>query len=309
MGGIIDWVRGRRTADQDDLYDLEDHAGQRASAMRRWLAIGVAALAVVSFGMIVSYGYYTYSGRLASAPVPLVTADPRPGKARPADPGGLQVLDKDKGVLGIGSGQGQRQADAGSTGREVLLPPPETPMPRPVAATQAPSAGPNTTGAGPGTNEGTRSNSAGATPATPTPATSAMALAIVPPPPPAPPVAAATAATTPRSDAALVGTAPPRGSNAAPTGVAAAEPASGAFRVQVAAMRTEAEARAAWEKLRVRHADVLGRMNASFSRVEFGERGAFFRVHAGPLAGPEAARDACARLTQAGTVCIVVPPS
>jgi cell division septation protein DedD len=74
-------------------------------------------------------------------------------------------------------------------------------------------------------------------------------------------------------------------------------------------MRTEAEARAVWEQVSRRHPEILGRMAPSYSRAELGERGSFFRVQAGPLPSRDAAREACERLTKAGTVCLVVPPS
>jgi cell division septation protein DedD len=74
-------------------------------------------------------------------------------------------------------------------------------------------------------------------------------------------------------------------------------------------MRTEPEARAAWEQVRRKHPDVLGPMAPSYAKVELGDRGSFFRVQAGPLASRDAARSACEKLSKAGTVCFVVPPS
>jgi cell division septation protein DedD len=50
-------------------------------------------------------------------------------------------------------------------------------------------------------------------------------------------------------------------------------------------------------------------MAPSYAKVELGDRGSFFRVQAGPLASRDAARSACERLSKAGTVCFVVPPS
>jgi cell division septation protein DedD len=93
-----------------------------------------------------------------------------------------------------------------------------------------------------------------------------------------------------------------------PAQPAQAAPASG-FRIQVGAMRTEAEARTAWDQVQRRHPEILGRLAPSFARVELGERGSFFRVQAGPLPSRDAARSACERLSKAGTVCFVVPPA
>jgi hypothetical protein len=74
-------------------------------------------------------------------------------------------------------------------------------------------------------------------------------------------------------------------------------------------MRSEAEARDAWEKVRRKHSDVVGGLSANYTRVDLQGRGEFYRVQVGPLPDLGAARDACARLTRGGTGCIVVPPS
>lgn len=74
-------------------------------------------------------------------------------------------------------------------------------------------------------------------------------------------------------------------------------------------MRTEAEAREAWDKVRRKHPDVIGGLGPSYSRVELAGKGGFIRIQAGPLPDAAAARDACARLVKGGTGCLVVPPS
>ncbi|MFM7344610.1 MAG: SPOR domain-containing protein, partial [Tagaea sp.] len=104
-----------------------------------------------------------------------------------------------------------------------------------------------------------------------------------PPPPPPPQVAQA-----PRA-------APPP----------AVAPASG-VRIQLASVRSEADAQREWERMRRQHADVLGNLSPAFPSADLGERGVFWRVQAGGFADLAAAREACAALRGRGLGCNVV---
>src|SRR5207248_11241311 len=70
-----------------------------------------------------------------AADVPLIRADERPTKVRPEKPGGMEVPDRDKLIYT------QKRAAV-----EHLLPPPEKPMPPPMApSAAAPSGSPQPT--------------------------------------------------------------------------------------------------------------------------------------------------------------------
>jgi cell division septation protein DedD len=281
--------------DDDVAYDVE--TPPRRPRWRLYATIGVAVVAVFGFGAIVAYGYLSYADRHALAPAPLVTADPRPARTKPENDGALAIPHKNIAVFGAG----QRSAEeAAGRGAETLLPLPEAPLPRPVPspAAQAVPVSARPDGAA---QMASVPSSLPAAPAVLPPADATQAaigvaapLRPVPPPPPAP---VRSAAAAPQAATAPV-----------PAQPAQAAPASG-FRIQVGAMRTEAEARTAWDQVQRRHPEILGRLAPSFARVELGERGSFFRVQAGPLPSRDAARSACERLSKAGTVCFVVPPA
>jgi cell division septation protein DedD len=293
----------------DEAYD--EQPDERRGRFRRIAMFGVAALAVFGFGAIVAYGYFTYSDRNGMTPAPLIAADPRPVRVKPERVGGLEVPHTNLSIYDAGQ-TSSRPGQAGGT--ETLLPPPENPLPKPIPTPVV------QTGSQPIAASG-----AAAPPAAVAslPATDATQAAIgdvgaartvvpTPPPPPAPPYIPPAA----RGTAAPAGQPPSARSTGAATTAAVAAPApaatqlrGGGFRIQVGAMRTEPEARAAWEQVRRKHPDVLGPMVPSYAKVEFGDRGSFFRVQAGPLASRDAARSACEKLSKAGTVCFVVPPS
>ncbi len=282
-----------------DPDDDPRSTGPAGAGVRFWAALAVAAIAVAGFGGVVAYGYLAYGDRGEHMPAPLVKADTRPAKVRPDDPGGLSVQHTDMEVFNAGRDQRPPGAAPGApAGREVLLPPPEPVLPKPVPA---PAPAPITLTpaiilpAAP----------LAATPApAPEPTLSGVASAI-PYPAPLPPPAAPTARLLQRSASASPAESGSTSILQAPRPMVG----TGAFRIQIGAMRTEEEARQAWESVKRKHADIIGGKTMSISRVELAERGVFFRVYAGPLADRDAARDACAKLVSAGTGCLVVPPS
>lgn len=261
--------------------------------LRRWAAIAIAGGAVIGFGGIVAYGYLTYANRHGATPAPLVVADQRPVRVKPEHDGALEVPHKNIEVFDAGQ-RGQRSGLP--RGAETLLPPPETPLPKP-----APTPVAQPVAVGPQASTPRQAAAGDATQA----AIGDVGTAAVGPAPPPPPPAPHSVASAPAQRVASVA-APP----AERVASAAAPPArASGFRIQVGAMRTEAEARAAWDQAARRHPDILGRMTPTYSRVELGDRGSFFRVQAGPLPSRDAARDACETLKKAGTVCFVVPPT
>lgn len=308
------------SADPDDDMRASSPAG---SGMRFWAALAVAGVAVAGFAGVVGYGYLAYSDRDVQGPLPLVRADARPDKVKPQDPGGLNVPHREVRVFDLGQPRNGGEAPPAQApqvkGMERLLPPPEPvlpkPMPQPVVVQAPPVTAPAPVALAPI-----------ATPATaPEPITPSAAPAPVlittpgPMPPPARPGSAAARALA-AVPAAPIATAPIGSAPTAnaPRPVVTPSPvinasvstsAPSGYRVQIAALRSDEEARQAWTRLQRKHADILGAHAATISRVEIPERGTFYRVQAGPWRDRNAAEEACAKLKRVGTGCMIVPAS
>lgn len=296
----------RLSADPDDDMRASSPAG---SGMRFWAALAVAGVAVAGFAGVVGYGYLAYSDRDVQGPLPVVRADARPDKVKPQDPGGLNVPHREVRVFDLGQPRNGGEAPPAQApqakGMERLLPPPEPvlpkpmPVPAPIVA-QAPIATPPV---------------AAAPVATPAPIAStgvAAPVLVTTPGPPPPPPRPGTAAARGVAAAPVAPIASVPGPVAAPSPVIAASLSASApsgYRVQIAALRSDEEARQAWIRLQRKHADILGSHSATISRVEIPERGTFYRVQAGPWRDRSAAEEACARLKRVGTGCMIVPSS
>jgi hypothetical protein len=171
----------------------------------------------------------------------------------------------------------------------------EPPAPPPAAAAPEPAPAPAATAAAP------------AAPATPAPAT--------PEPAPTP---AETAPVVPLPDVRPAG-APPAApaTPAAPsdaTEVAAVDPAAvlrppiapdGAYRIQLAAVRGQADAQRAWQMFMGDLGSVLAGIEPIFERAETAN-GVFYRVQVGPFASQEAAEGLCEQLKQRNASCFVI---
>jgi hypothetical protein len=256
----------------------------------RWIAFLFVFAAVVGFGSLLAYMYLeTRDGPVDASSLPVVRADNRPMKIRPDTPGGIDVPFQDKEVF---ERLGQQAAGAPRPGQpapqtaqrpaERLMPGPEQPLPRPVPAPPPPPAiaVPAAPDVAPPPN---------AVPVTPPPRASLPpggAAAPVPPPPQPPPQAAQAPRAAPPPS-------PPPG------------PATG-IRIQLASVRSEADAQREWERMRRQHSDVLGNLAPTFPSADLGERGTFWRVQAGGFADLAAAQEACASLRGRGLGCNVV---
>ena len=83
---------------------------------------------------------------------------------------------------------------------------------------------------------------------------------------------------------------------------------TGAFRIQLAAVKTQEAAQAAWKKMMKTHPDVLKGLKLNVVKVDRGADGALFRVQGGPFADRAAAESACGKLKQKSQACLVVAP-
>ncbi|MBX6366956.1 MAG: SPOR domain-containing protein, partial [Rhodospirillales bacterium] len=149
------------------------------------------------------------------------------------------------------------------------------------------------------------------TPEPPPAADAAPAASPSPEPPPAAapqtpvdaaplPAPAPSQAAAPKPPAASLAATPAPESHAS-----APQKAAGSVRLQLGAVRSESGARAEWERLRQRHADLLGSLGLAVSRFDDPSRGTFFRLQAGPVDAAAAER-ICGELKRRHVGCLVV---
>jgi hypothetical protein len=317
-------------------HDAPEMAEAAPPSRRHWLRHVAALVVLVAFAGVGWWAYRHFSGRASNGQIPVVAADQTPEKVPPADQPANQSQDRQETVY-------NQISPGGSTAQqpEVLLPQPEAPATPPSSsaggatsgAAGSTAAGSNATGAG---SSGAASNatSAAAAPAasdaSPSSGSGTLTETLLPSstgsnPPPAPPAAGASQGTASQAPAANQAPATQTATTApsAPaatgttesgqtdTGAAApandAPTAAGNYRVQLAALKTETDARAAWKRLAAKYPDVLGSMALHLEKIDLGTKGIYYRVQAGPFTDKIAARDVCAKLKAKGQQCLVKP--
>ena len=119
-------------------------------------------------------------------------------------------------------------------------------------------------------------------------------------------VESAPAEETPESTAEPAQTAaavPTEGAGSEPDAAAPSTPDE--FGVHRASYRRKDSAQSGWNQLRKAHPDVLDDLEFRLEEVELADRGLFYRLKAGPLAGVEEARRICDILTTRQVFCVV----
>lgn len=249
------------SADSDGRADL--YADPRDDEVRpRFRGLVATLVALVVIGVFAGGLWFAYQQGLkrggvitGAADVPLIRADERPTKVRPEKPGGMEVPDRDKLIYT------QKRAAV-----EHLLPPPEKPMPRPMAPS---AAGPSA----------------------------------LPQPPPAP-AAAGAANPAPQAQSQQPAGKPPI--KAEPAATAAAKPTTaqktGGTRIQLASVRSENDAHQEWDRIRRANPDLLGNVSATPVRADLGDKGVFYRLQTAPIADAERV---CVELKRRNIGCII----
>jgi hypothetical protein len=187
--------------------------------------------------------------------VPLIRADERPTKVKPDNPGGMEIPDRDKLIYT------QKHPAV-----EHLLPPPEKPLPRPMASPSSPAA--------PSVEPPPAPAAAAVQPAQPQPLTSKPSDKL-----PSAPATAAKSTAAPEAPASVHGT-----------------------RLQLGSVRSEEAARREWERLKRTNADLLASVSATPTRADLGEKGVFYRIQTGPLADADRI---CSELKRRNVGCII----
>jgi hypothetical protein len=285
--------------------------GQRPLIVRL-LPMVIVALALGGFSGIVGYYYFAgTSNRGGEGPAPLVKAEAKPEKVRPENPGGMDVPHQDKEIYDKVVASGGRGPVSPTA--ERLLPPPETPLPRPgtpmgANATVAPtfSTAPPRPGNAPLPPIASIPAPPNVTPPPPAMVTSEAVIPAAPAPMPAVPVAPVTVTQPPAAPAQrLAATAPPA---AAPAVTRPVSATGGGSRVAIASVRSEAEARREWDRLRRQHGDALGSMSADFIPADLGEKGVYWRIYVGPSESHADAQARCSALKTRQISCFVARP-
>src|SRR5262249_19354556 len=153
---------------------------------------------------------------------------------------------------------------------EVLLPQPEAPAAPPVPApsTAQPSTPPPTLAP----SASTAPPPAPAAPSAPATTRPAMASITQPPPPPPQP-------TAPPPTSTKAATAAPSA-----TTKATASSATGNYRIQLAASKSEADATRFWKQLSTKYPDIVGGLPVHIEKADLGTKGIYYRVQAGGFA-------------------------
>jgi SPOR domain len=272
---------GRIDPDQRTGLYADPRDDEVAPPPRRVLRIVAVLLVMTLFAGGLWFAYVEgarHAGRTANTgDIPLIRADTRPMKVKPATPGGMQIPDRDMLIYG------QNRPVV-----EHLLPPPEQPMARPSPPPPAQAEASRPQAAAPPalsseTAPAPAAPNTAAAPAAPTPAVSAR-----------PEQAAAVPPVNPH----------PAAPKTAPAEAAPAK--TGGVRLQLGAVRSEGVARAEWDRIKRNNSDLLGNVSAVPVRADLGDKGVYYRIQTAPLADTSRADRICAELKQRHLGCIIV---
>lgn len=263
---------------QEEYYDDYEEAAPSWRPSRLVALIGLLLLVALLVGAV----WYAYRAGMragSDSGVPMVTAEAGPIKVRPADPGGLEVPHQN--VL-VYDRFGSPQAQPAKRPAERLLPRPEVPVSHstipmpPVAPETAPAEPPAVTVDRAVPQEGVTQG---------LPTGSATQGTIEGPPTPA--EAPVVTAMTPLVPASI----------------------GPGYRVQLASLRSEAEATEVWERLQRNYPGLLSKLQPQINRTDLGpNRGVYYRLQAGPLSEKILAEMLCGELKSRKVDCLLVQP-
>lgn len=302
-------------SDALEFERVETKIGKPKRGIRALLAIVV--LVGAGAGVWAAYGdrlIGLVGGGGDEAETPLVRAEITPVKIRPADPGGLQIPNRDKLVYG----RMQGAAAASEQMVERLLAEPEKPLSAPTE-TAAPTianvpklADVRQTQPAPPPQAPSAAAGAASSSRAPLKLSKSSAplrldknIGSTPPAKVGQPITAAAASASPSKKVAE-----PVAPNPQPAKSTVSTPTAskGVYRVQLAAARTEDGAQAEWNRVRRRNLDLLGDLGLAITKADLGTKGVFYRVRVGPLADEQRARALCSALGKRKIGCLVIKP-
>lgn len=294
-----------------ELGELGGEPGtERKKSGLRLLPIAVGVVSLLTLGGIIWYAYSQGVREGSETAAPLLMPEGT-AKETPVNPGGREIAGTELGIYDRVSG------DQETASVERILPPPEEPRSPPVDILQnAPAGTPNkapatpTVPSAPSTTTGSEESATRAPvpapdavlaqPTAPPPTvgseTEQVAAAPVQPEPPAPPKPTAQEAAPASTTAAT-----PAATTTAPSS------AGNGWRIQIAALRSEADARAEWTKKQSANPDLLGNLAVQIQEATVNGT-TYYRIRGGPLANGDAAKALCAQMKAKSLACIPVAP-
>lgn len=309
--------------DMDDYAELDETKPLAGSRAMSWM---VLAIAVGGFAALAYFAYHSGANTINADEMMVVEADGAPMKEAPTTPDGAEFANQDKTIYDVISPNGASQTS------EKLLPEPEQPVApsvaqpapaqeapaaasTPVAKEVAPSTAPATT-----TTYVAEPATAPAKPEDTQTAAAATTAALVAAEPAkaqtATPVESAPAKPVEKSFAApqmvnekpatkTPATAPEKAKTESKPKVEKAPvkaTSGGAYKLQLGAFKSEAEAQAAWKKISGKYSAVISGAPTIVKAEVNG--GTFYRLRAGSFVSVDAAKAACAKLS--GQACFPV---
>ncbi len=272
-----------------------------SSSIRRLLPVVLAVITLGGFAAVVWYAYSTGVREGSEFAAPVLKPD-GPSKVAPKNPGGETIPDQDKLVYG------KIDKSAGSRKVERLLPPPEKPLPAPIARKPKPPPAPepklSVPKAPPTSKLPAPPPSVPVAPAKPLVKAPAAAKAL---PSKVKSVAKETKAEKVTPPAPKIVSKPPKPAPKVPDAAPKLDPSKG-YRIQIGSLRSEAAAKSAWQKRLKQHGAILGKLSLLVKRVELAKKGVYYRVQAGPVKDKAAANRICDSLKQKKVGCLVIRP-
>ncbi len=276
------------------------------------------AVACVSFALVAAM-WLLFGGEDVDRPAPVISAEVGPDRVRP-DPGtpsGQQIPHQNQQVFDVVTG------DSGKSRQELLTDDGEQPMLVPgstdgaqIAARPAPANGSPIQLLPPKPLPLNIDPPAVRQPAqeqAPPPVVRRPPLIVVPsntdvppqqqsaPPPQRPPLIVTPAPVVP-APAPVVAQPAPKPQRRQ----VASLPPSDSYRIQIAAVRSNAAAQREWQRLRRQNKDILGSLQLFVQQVNVRNKGVYHRIQAGPLPDRILAEIACRNLKSRGVGCLIV---
>lgn len=276
----------------ESLLNRKGNAELPDGLRRIFIVIGVLVLVSIVIAVVVAS--WPERQQVDETSVPIIRADSNPYKVKPQDPGGMKVPNKDSTIFETLKG------DVPEPKTENLLED-ESANVEPV---ERPEAKPADLGAVPDVKSADVEN---------------LKPEATPPQPVAPKVETATAKKVVEEEEAVDEKALPsvietlKADNkpkeeklvvkAEPKPAAKPVSTGGSTYIQLAAVKSEAEAQSQWSKFKAKNPE-LGSLSMRTQKADLGAKGIFYRIQAGPLTADNATKT-CAAVKSRGGSCII----
>lgn len=263
-------------------YRVGKRRGQPMDPATRRLAVFAG---LIGGSLLLLVGVWSFTGHRQGG-VPVIQADSRPLRVKPANPGGLQV-----------DGANDPLVSGGAEAKQSAAPLPETPAPQALKAEQQAVTPPAPPPAPPVAVVQEATPTPPIAPASPPVARAEVAPQPLPPQPPPRPRATAAVVKPP---APLVSTP----SLLASAATSRSAPASNAALVQLAALDSETAAMSEWQRLSHKYPDLLGGRRPTIMKTEHGGK-TFWRLRTGGFGDVAQATVFCERVKAKGGGCSI----